>query len=201
MSDVTHSSDSGKGRQFVKFSFFKLDPTFLRLPDAKQRTAKLEFLSAIRSFNRRMLLRSYSLVGLRADTDCMLWQVAPTPEPFRELMTALLNTELGPHLTTPYSYLAQTKRSTYLDKLDPSHDESRTVIRPGKHKYVFVYPFVKKREWYLLSKQARQGIMDEHIEVGTKYQSVRCVTTCTLSPRPTTKKTGNPIPGPVCISM
>ena len=72
---------------------------------------------------------------------------------------------------------AQTKRSTYIDKLDPSHDESRTVIRPGKHKYVFVYPFVKKREWYLLSKHTRQGIMDEHIEIGTKYQSVRLNTT------------------------
>ena len=53
----------------------------------------------------------------------------------------------------------------------------RTVIKPGKHKYVFVYPFVKKREWYLLSKQTRQGIMDEHIEIGNKYQSVRLNTT------------------------
>jgi chlorite dismutase len=42
---------------------------------------------------------------------------------------------------------------------------------------VFVYPFVKSREWYLLSRQARQGIMDEHIEVGNRYQSVRLNTT------------------------
>lgn len=179
MSDVTHSSDSGKGRQFVKFSFFKLDPTFLRLPDAKQRTAKLEFLSAIRSFNRRMLLRSYSLVGLRADTDCMLWQVAPTPEPFRELMTALLNTELGPHLTTPYSYLAITRRSIYDigEAVGGKTAEERIVIAPSEHSYLFVYPFVKTRAWYVLPFEERQAMIDEHIRIGRKYPQIRLNTT------------------------
>ena len=84
---------------------------------------------------------------------------------------------LAGYLSRPHSFLSQTKRSTYIDKLDPSHDESRSIIRPGKHKFVFVYPFVKTRDWYLLSRQARQGIMDEHIEIGTKYQSVRLNTT------------------------
>ena len=44
-------------------------------------------------------------------------------------------------------------------------------------KYLFVYPFVKTPEWYLLTKHARQGMMDEHIVVGTKFPSVKLNTT------------------------
>jgi chlorite dismutase len=107
----------------------------------------------------------------------MFWKISFDLDEIQRFTAAINRLPLAGYLTTPHSFLAQTKRSTYIDKLDPSHDESRSVIRPGKHKYVFVYPFVKKREWYLLSKQARQGIMDEHIEIGNKYQSVRLNTT------------------------
>jgi chlorite dismutase len=69
------------------------------------------------------------------------------------------------------------KRSTYLDKLDPSHPADRSRIVPGKSKYLFVYPFVKTREWYRMTQAARQGMMDEHIEVGSKYRSVKLNTT------------------------
>ena len=71
-----------------------------------------------------------------------------------------------------------TKRSMYIDKLDPFHTaESRTHIIPGKRKYLFVYPFVKTRDWYLLPLEERQAIMDVHIKVGNEYPSVKLNTT------------------------
>jgi chlorite dismutase len=153
-------------------------PEFRRLAQAQQ-TALLEGLvGLVENHDRqKMILLVYSCVGTRSDVDLMFWKISPQLDEIQRFSAAVNRLPLAGYLTTPASYLAQTKRSTYLDKLDPSHEESRTVIRPGKHKYVFVYPFVKTREWYLLSKQARQGIMDEHIEVGTRYQSVRLNTT------------------------
>jgi chlorite dismutase len=66
----------------------------------------------------------------------------------------------------------------YIDKLDPFHTpESRTHIIPGKRKYLFVYPFVKTRDWYLLPLEKRQEIMDEHIRGGNRYPSVKLNTT------------------------
>jgi chlorite dismutase len=124
-----------------------------------------------------MILLTYSCVGTRPDVDVMFWKIAFDLDAIQAFSAAVNRLPLAGYLETPHSFLAQTKRSTYIDKVDPSHDESRTVIKPGKHKYVFVYPFVKKREWYLLSKHTRQGIMDEHIEIGNKYQSVRLNTT------------------------
>jgi chlorite dismutase len=165
-------------RQYVSFVFYKLQPEFRRLPLEQQRAMLNELADAVEANDRqKMILLTYSTVGTRADVDLMFWRIAFNLADIQAFHAVINRLPLAGYLTTPHSYLAQTKRSTYIDKLDASHDESRTVIRPGKHKYVFVYPFVKKREWYLLSKQARQGIMDEHIEIGTKYQSVRLNTT------------------------
>jgi len=173
------NANGGKGRQFIKFSFFKLEPSFRRLSAGRQREAKLEFLSAIRSFNRRMLLRSYSLVGLRGDVDFMLWQVASSLEPFQELMTAILNTGMGPYLSLPHSFLANTRRSIYEIGESAAADtpDERIVIQPGEHQYLFVYPFVKTRAWYALSQEERQRMMDEHIRIGRNYPQIRLNTT------------------------
>lgn len=175
-----HTAGNRQGRQFVKFSFFKLDRAFRRLPDDRQRAAKLEFLSAIRGFNRRMLLRSYSLVGLRGDVDFMLWQVAPTPEPFQELQTAINHTSLAVYLDQPYSYLAITRRSIYDigEMVEGGGSETeRILIQPGEHAYLFVYPFVKTRPWYALGQEARQEQINEHIRIGREYPQIKLNTT------------------------
>ncbi|HVX84821.1 MAG TPA: chlorite dismutase family protein [Phycisphaerae bacterium] len=171
-------------RQFVSFSFYKLLPDFRRLPADQQRALLDGLANLVESHNKsagtsdqKMILLTYSCVGTRPDVDILFWKIAFSLDDIQSFSAAVNRLPLAGYLTTPHSFLAQTKRSTYIDKLDPSHDESRTVIKPGKHKFVFVYPFVKKREWYLLSKRARQGIMDEHIEIGNKYQSVRLNTT------------------------
>jgi chlorite dismutase len=36
-----------------------------------------------------------------------------------------------------------------------------------------VYPFTKSTDWYLLSREARQGVMNEHMRVGRDYPQVR----------------------------
>ena len=165
-------------RQYVSFLFYKLQPEFRRLSLEQQRTMLQQFADLIEGNDRqKMILLTYSTVGTRADADIMFWRISFELAHIQEHTAAINRLPLAGYLTTPHSFIAQTKRSTYLDKLDPSHDESRTLIRPGKYPYVFVYPFVKKREWYLLSKHTRQGIMDEHIEIGNKYQSVRLNTT------------------------
>ena len=63
-------------RQFVKFTFFTIDPAWRRLsPDERER-ARRELCQVVEAFGSRMLVRSYSLVGLRADADFLLWQIA-----------------------------------------------------------------------------------------------------------------------------
>ena len=167
-------------RQFVNFVFFKADPAWRRLPQKEREAGKVQFCQVASQWAQsgRMNVLLYTTVGTRPDVDFMLWRVCYQLEDLQEMTTALLATELGHYLTTPFSYLAMTKRSTYV--IEHQHEgqlDSRGQIRPGQYKYLFVYPFVKNRDWYLMSPAARQGMMNEHIAVGHKYPSVKLNTT------------------------
>lgn len=165
-------------RQFVSFAFYKLDPAFRRLPDSEKQAAKAEFAAAVNEKRGGMICLSYSTVAMKADTDFLLWRIGQSADDFQLQEAAINKTKLGGYLTQPHAFLSMTKRSMYIDKLDPFHTpESRTHIIPGKRKYLFVYPFVKSRDWYLLPLDKRQAVMDVHIRVGNKYPSVKLNTT------------------------
>lgn len=172
-------NDKETKRQYVNFAFYKLDPAFRRLPKAEREKGKKEFMEVLEEYDssKKMILLSYTLVGIRADVDIMLWRISYEVEEFQKMTTKLNQTGLGAYLNQVTSYLSMTKRSMYQDMFNPEHEEDRTHIIPGKAKYLFIYPFVKKREWYLLTKFTRQGIMDEHIYVGNKYPTVKLNTT------------------------
>ena len=40
-------------------------------------------------------------------------------------------------------------------------------------KYLVMYPFAKTAEWYLMSREARQGMMNEHIRIGKQYEDIK----------------------------
>ena len=100
-------------RQVVRYAFYKLDPAWRRLTAERQASAKIEFGETLERYNGRLLLRPYGLVGIRGDTDFLLWQVAEDLDALVELQTALNRTDLGAYLSIPYSYLAMTRRSIY----------------------------------------------------------------------------------------
>jgi chlorite dismutase/nitrite reductase/ring-hydroxylating ferredoxin subunit len=175
------SEDRGKQltkRQYVRFAFYTIDPMWRRLPAEEQIEQKRELVETIEQFNRRMLLRPYSLMGTRADAELLLWQITENPLAFQDFAAAIMQTRMGGYLTLAYSYFSQTKRSIYEIRFgDADAEEERLVIDPSEAKYLFVYPFIKTRDWYQMSLMARQGMMDEHIEVGRKYPSVKLNTT------------------------
>jgi chlorite dismutase len=174
---MASGEQTGK-RQYVNFAFYKVDPAWRRLSEEERTRGKQEFARAVEEFSSQIIVIPYTTVGIRGDCDFMLWRIGHELELFQEMSSKVLATGLGKYLTSPYSYLSMTKRSIYVDHHVHEGQESRRLhIVPGKSKYIFVYPFVKKREWYLLTKTARQGMMDEHIEIGHKYPSVKLNTT------------------------
>ena len=54
-------------RNFVKFTFIKLDPAWRRRDSADRAQDKLEFAAACNEFAEDHFLRTYSLVGTRGD--------------------------------------------------------------------------------------------------------------------------------------
>ena len=152
-------------RHFVKYTFLKVDPAWRRLEDERRAEDKREFIAACEDFADGHLLRTFSLVGTRGDADLLLLSQAQNLERIHEFHVILAQSGLMKWCSIPYSFLAMTKPSEY-------SDESRLEVRPGKGKYLFVYPFVKTRAWYALPADERWRIMQDHIRVGREYPQV-----------------------------
>jgi chlorite dismutase len=164
-------------RQFVNFTFYRARPEWRLLGEAEKEAAKREFTAVIDDYRRELLMHTYSLVGLRTNADMMIWRIGYQLDPMQEMTARLNRTVLGRYLEVTQTFLSMTKRSMYIDKDNPEHVEDRLHIVPGKSKYLFVYPFVKTREWYARPVEERQEMMDEHIRIGSKYHSVKLHTT------------------------
>jgi chlorite dismutase len=165
-------------RQIVNYAFYKIAPEWRRLPEAERKRTREEFLTAVGDGSGPVMVYSYSTVGLRGDADFMLWRIALAVEPIQEMSSRIFKSGLGAHLLTPYSYLAVTKRSMYVKDHDhPGSESSRTHIVPGTSKYLFVYPFIKNREWYATPFEKRQEMMNEHIRAGHRYPKIKINTT------------------------
>ncbi len=161
-------------RQLVKYDFYEVDAEWRRLDWEVRDRHRQEFCAVVDELSATMLVRSYSLVGLRGDTDFLLWKAADSVEQIQESATRLWSTGLGKYLRQPYSFLAMTRRSQYIGRHRHEGQEGTgKKVSPGEAKYLIVYPFLKTREWYLLPGEERQRMMNEHFRIGHKYPSVK----------------------------
>jgi len=164
-------------RQFVNFTFYHARPEWRLLSEGDKQRCRDEFVKTFDEFRSSLLIHSYSTVGLRTNVDFMIWRIGYELEPIQEMTSRLNKTEMAKYIEPSQSFLSMTKRSMYIDKDNPEHVEDRLHIIPGKSQYLFVYPFVKTREWYSRPAEQRQEMMDEHIRIGMKYRSVKLHTT------------------------
>jgi chlorite dismutase len=165
-------------RQFVNFMFFRVDRAFRALDGEVKSQAKREFAEVLARYTSPMFVLPYSTVGLKAGVDFMLWRIGFDLDPFQKMAAEINQSVLGRYLDVPQSYLAMTKHSQYVEEHVHEGQEGRRLrIVPGKKPFLFVYPFVKTRDWYLLPMSERQRIMNEHIAIGHKYPRVKINTT------------------------
>jgi chlorite dismutase len=161
----------GNDQYYFNFSFFKVDPKWRWMADlAKEESAK-EVENIIK--NSGIMYRTYSNLGLRDDADFMFWFAAKTVNEIQIVIEKLYKTVFGKYIIPSRTYLSCTRPSLYVQ--EQKAQGFVTGTDPKKH--VIVYPFTKTREWYLLPKEKRQEIMDEHIEVSKKYPQVILNTT------------------------
>jgi chlorite dismutase len=166
-------------RQFVKFSFFQIATEWRRLDPMVQDQQIEELVAVVGRWSDRNMVRTYSTVGTRADTHFMIWQVSYELSDIHAMATELLGCDISAWLEQPHSYLSMTKHSQYVERPQgPSGVRStRLVVAPGEHKYLFVYPLTKLREWYSLSKDERQEAMNQHLAIGATYPEIKINTT------------------------
>ncbi len=167
------SEETEGPRDFVRYTFFHLRPEWRRLPPTDRQRAKTEFVRVVDHPPEGVLVRTYSLMGLKAQAEMLVWTIGAELTPLQDFHSRIFGTPLGGYLETPYSYLGMARRSEYLGEHAHGGEGSDTQRRPFDLPYLFVYPFVKKREWYSLPFEERRRIMGEHFRIGHKYPRVR----------------------------
>ncbi len=77
----------------------------------------------------------------------------------------------------PYRHLIDLKDSLWGFTRPSQYSKARSKqeINPfaeTRKPYLIIYPFSKTTEWYLMSREARQGMMNEHIRIGKQYEDI-----------------------------
>jgi chlorite dismutase len=156
---------------YVQAIALGLDPAWRRQPDADRHDDGCRFAEAVQASSvEGVRTITYSSVGIEPGVDVLLWRSAPSVDALETTAAALLRTGLGRWLSVGHSLIGRIGPSQYVRK--PTEQE-QTVFAGERSRYLIVYPFTKSTEWYLLSKDARQGVMNEHMRVGHRYPTVR----------------------------
>jgi len=156
---------------YFDFSFFKVDPKWRWMADLAKEESAREVDTVIK--NSGIKTRTYSTLGLRDDADLLFWFAAESVEEIQSAVSKLYSTVFGKYIAPSRTYLSCTRPSIYAKKAKPMS----FVAGNDPKKYVIVYPFRKSTEWYLLTREERQELMDEHIEVSQKYTQIALNTT------------------------
>ena len=155
---------------YVQALALGLEPAWRRRTDDERRADARAFCEAAAQVPSDVRTLSYSSVGLESGVDLLLLRLASSLDDLEAADAGLLRSGLGRWLTVRHSLVGRMVPSQYVAK--PSEQE-RSVLDGEPRRYLAVYPFTKSSDWYLLSREARQGIMNEHMRVGRGFPTVR----------------------------
>ena len=158
--------------QFVQYLFLTVDPAWRRLDDAARVAGRAEFMSAIATAAPRVTTYAYSTLGLKASAQLMLWWRCESAVTVQDTIGAVLATGLGRYCEIAHSLWGLTRPSIYTRRRTT---QEQAIELTERLPYLIVYPFTKTIDWYLMSRDARQGMMNEHMRIGHDFEDVRQV--------------------------
>lgn len=154
------------------FYFFQFSQTYWMLAENQRREIQAGLLAGLSGMQVQHDL--YQVFPLQAEVDLLLWCTTRfsdemTPERFfgdaARLFTLYRHTILPRlawwGLTRPSDYT----RGKSTQEIDPFDGQ--------RSRYLIVYPFSKTAEWYKLSRDTRQGMMNEHIRIGHQFPRIK----------------------------
>ncbi len=104
-----------------------------------------------------LLVWSAAPIVAQCDSASFFEQLARATNSFRAYLEA---TDVLWGYTRPSQY-TKTRSN---QEIDPFSEQRKT--------YLVMYPFVKTTSWYLMGREARQGMMNEHIRIGKQYEDI-----------------------------
>jgi len=157
---------------FVQYTTFKADPAWRRLPLSARDDGREAFARAVEEYAPAISTWAYCTLGMKTGCELLLWRRGNNPIAMQEMTGWLLQTGMGGYFEIAHNLYGFTRPSSYTKR--PSTQE-QAIDLDTRQAFLTVYPFSKTTEWYLMSKEARQGMMNEHIRIGHEYADIRQV--------------------------
>jgi chlorite dismutase len=155
--------------QYVHALALGLDPAWRRLADAQRRSTLADFVSSVDQVED-VTTYAYTMVGLQPGIDLVLWRLAPSLDALEAAAAAALRCGMGTWMSVKESFLGVIRPSQYVKKPTP---QEQSLFSGERSRYLIVYPFTKSADWYLLDKDTRQRVMNEHMRIGHGFPQVR----------------------------
>ncbi len=156
-------------RRYVHALALGLDPAWRRL-ERDERCRSAEQLASGLGAASDVSTFTYSMTGLRAGVDLLLWSLSPSLDALEEKAARTLRSGMGAWMTARHSFLGLIVPSQYVKR--PTQQE-QSLFSGKRSRYLIVYPFTKSADWYLLGQDERQRVMNEHMKVGHRFHQVR----------------------------
>jgi chlorite dismutase len=158
-------------RTLNHFALFSYTPAYWAQQSAERKQVNAGLLSALRAASP--VVEIYQVYPSVHSADFLVWSAMPAEEKgaaasfferfARAISTWRANIQPGTVLWG-YTRPSQYTRTRSTQEIDP-FDSTRQP-------YLVIYPFVKTADWYLMSREARQGMMNEHIRIGKQYEDI-----------------------------
>ncbi|MCH7662836.1 MAG: chlorite dismutase family protein [Chloroflexi bacterium] len=154
------------------FSIFKFKDEYVNLRTIERKKLKHDFSEGVQSIATNVEI--FQVYPTNMKGDILIWCALEADEPVeaeRFFTTFSQATNPFRHVLDPvFTLWGFTKPSQY------TKTRSTQEIDPFSKKrkpYLVIYPFAKTPEWYLMSREARQGMMNEHIKIGKQYPEIK----------------------------
>ena len=157
---------------FVQYTGFSVDPAWRRLSHGARAEGRAAFAAVVEEYGAQISTWAYSTIGLKTGTDLLLWRRGTDVKAMQEMTARLLQSGVGVYSQVSYQLWGFTRPSNYTRR--PTSQE-QAIDLDERQTYLVVYPFSKTTEWYLMSRDARQGMMNEHMRIGHEYADIRQV--------------------------
>jgi chlorite dismutase len=155
--------------RYVQALALGLDAGWRRQPEADRCRDAEAFCAAVQGASG-VTTFTYSTIGLQPGADLLVWRLADSLDSLEEAAAAAFRSGMGRWMSVRESFLGVIQPSQYVKRPTP---QEQSLFSGERSRYLVVYPFTKSSEWYLLPRETRQGIMNEHMRVGHSYRQVR----------------------------
>lgn len=158
-------------RTLNHFAFFRFSDRHAQMNSAERQQFHQTWLEGL--CRTAAHVEVYQVYPAQKSADVLVWSALEADDP--NAAAGFFKRFAG--ATNPHRHLVSMTESLWGFTRPSEYTKTRSnqEIDPfssSRSPYLILYPFVKTVEWYLMSREARQGMMNEHMRIGKQYPEI-----------------------------